>query len=67
MYAIQTMSKTMPIIEATLSYSKKLFSTPAIKGPLNSPKEIDAENRADEIVVHLSSCPGYTLIRYSVI
>lgn len=58
MYAIQTMSKIMPIIEAILSYSKKLFRTPAIKGPLNSPKEMDAENRADEIVVHLSSCPG---------
>lgn len=57
----------MPITEATLSYSKKLFNTPAINGPLNSPKEIDAEKRAEEMVVHLSSCPGYNFINSSVI
>lgn len=54
MYPQQMHNITIPIIEAILSYPIKLLKNPAKRGPENSPREMEAEKIADDILVHLS-------------
>lgn len=49
---MQLIKPTSPKMEAIRSNSRNLYKTPEIIGPINSPRENEAESTAAEILLH---------------